>query len=138
MRLLRRRQPHPEISLVSTADVAFLLLIFFLSTAVFSVERGIVLELPKSGDAPVELKRDRVAEVAILATRALTVDGSPIRPADLRTTIQARLRARPDLVVRISVDPAAPYGSLVEALDQIRLSGARSLTIHSGHSGSGT
>ena len=132
MRLLRRRQPHPEISLVSTADVAFLLLIFFLSTAVFSVERGIVLDLPKIGDAPVELERDRVAEVAILASRALTVDGSPIRSADLRAAIRARLRARPDLVVRISVDPAAPYASLVEALDQIRLSGARSLTLHSG------
>jgi len=132
MRLLRRRQPHPEISLVSTADVAFLLLIFFLSTAVFSVERGIVLELPKTGDAPVELRRDRVAEVQVLATRALTLDGSPVRPADLRAAIQARLRAKPDLVVRISVDPVAPYASLVEALDQIRLSGARSLTIHSG------
>lgn len=132
MRLLRRRQPHPEISLVSTADVAFLLLIFFLSTAVFSVERGIVLELPKTGDAPVELRRDRVAEVQVLATRALMLDGSPVRPADLRAAIQARLRAKPDLVVRISVDPVAPYASVVEALDQVRLSGARSLTIHSG------
>ena len=132
MRLLRRRQPHPEISLVSTADVAFLLLIFFLSTAVFSVERGIVLELPKAGEAPLELQRERVAEVQILATRALTLDGSPVRPANLRAAIQARLRARPDLVVRILVDPAASYASLVEALDQVRLSGARSLTIHSG------
>ena len=90
-----------------------------------------MLELPSVEDAPVELQRDRVTEVAILASRALTVDGSPIRSSDLRATIQARLRARPDLVVRISVDPAAPYASLVEALDQIRLSGARSLTLHS-------
>jgi len=132
MRLLRRRQPHPEISLVSTADVAFLLLIFFLSTAVFSVERGIVLELPKAGDAPVELRRDRVAEVAIGASRELTLDGAAVLPADLRAAIQARLRSAPDLVVRISVDPAAPYASLVEALDQVKLSGARSLTLHQG------
>jgi biopolymer transport protein ExbD len=132
MRLLRRRQPHPEISLVSTADVSFLLLIFFLSTAVFSVERGIVLELPMAGDAPVELRRDRVVEVAIGASRQLTLDGATVRPADLRAAIQARLRTTPDLVVRLSVDPAAPYAALVEALDQIKLSGARSLTLHTG------
>lgn len=132
MRLLRRRQPHPEISLVSTADVSFLLLIFFLSTAVFSVERGILLELPRPGDGPVELRRDRVAEIAIGASRALTLDGAALRTADLRAALQARLRATPDLVVRISVDPAAPYGALVEALDQVKLSGARSLTLHSG------
>jgi biopolymer transport protein ExbD len=134
MRLLRRRQPHPEISLVSTADVSFLLLIFFLSTAVFSVERGLLLELPKPGDAPVELRRDRVAEVTIGASHALTLDGAALRTADLKTALQQRLRATPDLVVRISVDPAAPYAALVETLDQIKLSGARSLTI----SGAGT
>jgi biopolymer transport protein ExbD len=132
MRLLRRRQPHPEISLVSTADVAFLLLIFFLSTAVFSVERGIVLELPIPGAAPVELKRERVVEVAIGASRALTLDGAFVRAGDLRGALQARLRARPDLIVRISVDPAAPYAALVETLDQVKLSGARALTLHSG------
>lgn len=134
MRLLRRRQPHPEISLVSTADVSFLLLIFFLSTAVFSVERGLLLELPKPGEAPVELRRGRVAEVMIGASRALTLDGAALRTADLKKALQQRLRATPDLVVRISVDPAAPYAALVETLDQVKLSGARSLTI----SGTGT
>ena len=132
MRLLRRRHPHPEISLVSTADVSFLLLIFFLSTAIFSVERGIVLDLPSAGDAPVELRRDRVAEVSIGAARELTLDGAIVRAADLRAAIQARLRTSPDLIVRISVDPAAPYAALVEALDQVKLSGARSLTLHAG------
>ena len=132
MRLLRRRQPHPEISLVSTADVSFLLLIFFLSTAIFSVERGIVLDLPGPGDAPVELRRERVAEVSIGAARELTLDGAAVRAADLKAAIQARLRTSPDLVVRISVDPAASYAALVEALDQVKLSGARSLTLHAG------
>ena len=132
MRLIRRRQPHPEISLVSTADVSFLLLIFFLSTAVFSVERGILLELPKPGEGAVVLRRDRVAEVAIAASRTLTLDGATLRAADLKAAIQARLRATPDLVVRISIDPAAPYAALVETLDQVKLSGARSLTLRSG------
>jgi biopolymer transport protein ExbD len=129
MRLLRRRQPHPEISLVSTADVSFLLLIFFLSTAVFRVDRGLLLELPKPGDAPVELRRARVAEVTIGASRALALDGVSLSAADLKSALQRRLRSTPDLVVRISVDPTAPYAALVETLDQVKLSGARSLTI---------
>jgi len=132
MRLIRRRQPHPEISLVSTADVSFLLLIFFLSTAVFSVERGILLELPRPGEGAVVLRSDRVAEVAISASRTLTLDGTGVSPSGLKAAIQARLRTTPDLVVRLSIDPGAPYAALVETLDQIKLSGARSLTLRSG------
>jgi biopolymer transport protein ExbD len=72
--------------------------------------------------------------VTIGASRAVTLDGAALRTADLKAALQARLRATPDLVVRISVDPAAPYAALVETLDQVKLSGARALTI----SGAGT
>jgi biopolymer transport protein ExbD len=129
MRILRRRQPHPEISLVSTADVAFLLLIFFLSTAVFSVERGIVLDLPGPADPPLLLRAERVVHVTVGGDLTLRLDGRPVAARGLRAALSARVRSTPDLVVRIAVDPAAPYAALVEALDQVKLSGARAVTI---------
>lgn len=130
MRILRRRRSHPEISLVSTADVAFLLLIFFLSTAVFAVERGIVLELPRPDAVPVSVPRDRVADVRIAADGSWSLDGAAVSPADaLARGIAARLRATPDLVVRITVAQAAPYAALVASLDQVKIAGARAITI---------
>lgn len=130
MKILRRRLSHPEISLVSTSDVAFLLLIFFLSTAVFAVERGIVLELPAPGERPVSVPSGRLADLHVAADGAWTLDGVPVsRPSDLARAIGERLAAIPDLVVRIDVAPAAPYAALVTALDQVKVAGARAVTI---------
>ena len=130
MKILRRRRSHPEIPLVSTADVAFLLLIFFLSTAVFAVERGIVLDLPGPGERPLSVPASRLADVRVAADGTWTVDGGRAsRPADLARAIGARLASVPDLVVRIDVAPAAPYAALVTALDQVKVAGARAVTI---------
>ena len=129
MKPVRRRHPHPEISLVSTADVAFLLLIFFLSTATLSVERGILLGLPLPGAAELVLRPDRVARVAVAADQALSLDGAPISPDGLKKALISRLRQAPDLVVTLAIDRQAPYAAVVEALDQIKLSGARQISL---------
>jgi biopolymer transport protein ExbD len=132
MKPLRRRQPHPEIPLVSTADVSFLLLIFFLSTAIFTAERGIVLGLPVPG-APQRLVRpERIARVLVDAEHRVVLDGAVLPPGGLRNALVARRHAEPGLIVLLTVDPAAPYAALVEALDQVKLSGVRDITLKSG------
>ncbi len=129
MKPLRRRHPHPEIPLVSTADVAFLLLIFFLSTATLSVERGIVLGLPAPGTAELVLRPDRIARVTISGDRVMSLDGAAIQSNELRRALASRIREQPGLVVTLSIDRAAPYAAVVEALDQVKLSGARQISL---------
>ena len=132
MKPLRRRQPHPEIPLVSTADVSFLLLIFFLSTAIFTAERGIVLGLPVPG-APERLVRpERIARVTVAPSEQVSLDGTALAPGKLRQALTARRRAEPGLIVELTIDPRAPYAALVDALDQVKLSGVRDITLKSG------
>lgn len=132
MKLLRRRAPSPEIPLVSTADVAFLLLIFFLSTTILNVERGIVLALPGPGERVI-LPADRHIADLQVGPDALAHLGDLHVPVDrLRWAIATRLATDPDLLVRITVDPKAPYAALVTALDQVKLSGAREISLRTG------
>ena len=132
MRIARRRSSSPEISLVSTSDVAFLLLIFFLSTAALSVERGLLLELPRAGDTSAVLPASRIVAVRVSADGSFDLDGTPVSADALRAALRARLASAPDSVVRLRVDPAAPYAAFVSALDQVKLSGARQLSLESG------
>ncbi len=132
MRIARRRSSSPEISLVSTSDVAFLLLIFFLSTAALSVERGLLLELPRAGDAPAVLPASRIVSVGVAADGSFNLDGAPVSADALRAALSARMGSAPDSVVRLRVDSAAPYAAFVSALDQVKLSGARQLSLESG------
>jgi len=132
MRIDRRRSSNPEIPLVSTSDVAFLLLIFFLSTAALSVERGLLLELPRPGDAPAVIAASRIVSVNVAADGTFGLDGVVLSAGALRAALLARLESDPGAVVRLVVDPTAPYAAFVSALDQVKLSGARQLSLESG------
>ncbi|MBI4364308.1 MAG: biopolymer transporter ExbD [Candidatus Latescibacteria bacterium] len=132
MKILKRRHPHPEIPLVSTADVSFLLLIFFLSTTIFVTHRGISLELPRPGERAIVLPADKVARVLVRADRTIQLNGEVVAMGALGRLLETLLEARPDLLVRLSVDPSAPYAAMVQALDQVKLSGARQIAIQTG------
>lgn len=132
MRIDRRRSSNPEIPLVSTSDVAFLLLIFFLSTATLSVDRGLLLELPRAGDAPAVVPASRILSVSVAADGTLGLDGTAISAPALRAALLARIGVAPDAVVRLRIDPAAPYAAFISALDQVKLSGARQLSLEEG------
>jgi biopolymer transport protein ExbD len=129
MKILKRRHPHPEIPLVSTADVSFLLLIFFLSTTIFVTQRGISLELPGPADRPLLLEPSTLIHVRVEGDRSVRVDGEVVSPDGLGRTLRERLRAKPGLVVRLTIDPAAPYSAMVQTLDQVKLSGARQISL---------
>ena len=132
MKIAHRRSSNPEIPLVSTSDVAFLLLIFFLSTAALNVERGLLLDLPRAGDVPAEVAASRLVTVEVAADGAFSVDGAKVSPDGLRAALAARVAAVPDAVIRLLVAPAAPYRAFVTALDQVKLSGARELSLETG------
>jgi biopolymer transport protein ExbD len=132
MKLLRRRAPTPEIPLVSTADVAFLLLIFFLSTTILNVERGILLALPGPGER-VSIPADRhIADVQVGPDSRVHLGDLHLPVDRLRGAIATRLVTDPDLLVRITVNPRAPYAALVTTLDQVKLSGARQVSLQTG------
>jgi biopolymer transport protein ExbD len=129
MKILKRRHPHPEIPLVSTADVSFLLLIFFLSTTIFATQRGISLELPRPGQPPLALPAGKIARATVAADQSVTLDGAPVPMASLAQAVRARLRTTPDLLLVLNVDSRAPYAAMVAALDQVKLAGTRQVSI---------
>lgn len=137
MKPLRRRQPHPQIPLVSTADVAFLLLIFFLSTAVFGVERGLVLALPATD--PAYPGADRIElRLAIEADASMRVDGRVVGIEELRRRLRERGRSGPESTVEVRVHPQAPYAAIVTVLDEVKLAGIRRIAIVPASGGGGS
>ena len=129
MKIVKRRHPHPEIPLVSTADVSFLLLIFFLSTTIFATQRGISLELPRPGEPPLVLADGATAHAVVAPDQSVTLDGVRLPMASLAEAVRVKLRARPELLLVLSVDARAPYASMVAALDQVKQAGARRVSI---------
>lgn len=76
-----RRRDIPEINAGSMADIAFLLLVFFLVTTTMDIPTGLQVALPPISEEPPEdskQKKREVLEVLVNAADQLLVEGSPL------------------------------------------------------------
>jgi biopolymer transport protein ExbD len=109
-----------EIPTASMADVAFLLLVFFMVAATFASTRGLDLAFPP--DEPVrEIEPIESVLVEVQADGGLTVDGRRMLLGGLMPYLEPILAAKPAKPVILKTDPAAPYGAMVDVLDELRL-----------------
>ncbi|MCK9270516.1 MAG: biopolymer transporter ExbD [Bacteroidales bacterium] len=81
------RRATQEINAGSMADIAFLLLIFFLVTTTMDVDTGISRKLPPPLDPsvkPPDIRQRNIFTVLVNSRDRLAVDGEPINISELR------------------------------------------------------
>ena len=80
------RKESPEINAGSMADIAFLLLIFFLVTTTMNVDAGISSKIPQKQENPpeIDINKRNILEVNINKNNALFVDGNTIQLKELK------------------------------------------------------
>jgi len=115
----------------STADVAFLLLIFFIVTTIFAAEQGLTLVLPgkQKQENTVKVKQSNIATLFVQADDSVTLDGKPIVINHIMNSIQDRIYSNPKLVVLLKVHPDADYGYMVACLDELKLANATKVSL---------
>jgi biopolymer transport protein ExbD len=128
MRIARRTIPA-EIPTASMADVAFLLIIFFLVASFYSVTRGIQFSLPKHDEAALTAEPEAAVLIEIASNGALTVDSRPLPLADLRGYLVPKLERNPAKSVILQTSLEAPYQAMTDVFDELRQAGVQSLVI---------
>ncbi|MBK9775507.1 MAG: biopolymer transporter ExbD [bacterium] len=128
----KKKAPIGELRLDSTADVAFLLLIFFIVTTIFAAEQGLTLVLPgkqkKRGDT-ITVKESNIATIYVDETNHITLDRKSIEINHIKTKIEDRILGNPKLVVLLKIHPEADYGRMVACLDELRLAKATKVSL---------
>lgn len=108
------RRAVPEINAGSMADIAFLLLIFFLVTTQISEDRGLLVKLPPWSDEPPpeqKLNARNVLGVLVNKDNQLLVRGNPVDVSQLRQTAKDFI-ANPRQESDKAVDPQSAIISL--------------------------
>ena len=135
MAKIHRLRPPEDIPDSAMADVAFLLLIFFLATTTIAEEFGLTLVLPAPSEQSQakEVNRDNVMIVSTDETgRVFLVDGDAIPSLNaLQGIYRERYASNEKLIVSIEPHPKAPYRSMVDILDEMKAVEARRISIKS-------
>ncbi len=104
----------------SMGDIVFLLLIFFMVTTVFVVYRGIMVERPRAEMTKrLEMKRG-LAYMWISADGRINIDDHDVSVNMIAQFIYPKRLAEPKLMVSIIADVRAPYGTVADAMRQLR------------------
>ena len=128
----RKKEAMGELRMDSTADVAFLLLIFFIVTTIFAAEQGLTLVLPgkqKKNEDTVKVKESNIATIFVRADNNITLDKKPITINQIKVSIEDRILANPKLVVMLKIHPEANYGMMVSCLDELKQAHANKVSL---------
>ncbi len=127
----KKKERLGEITMASTSDIAFLLLIFFIVTTIFAAEQGLTVILPakQKESTTVKVKESNIATLKINGNNTLTLDRKPITLAHVKAAIEDRVLSNPKTVVVLETHPDANYGMMVACLDELRLANAKKMTL---------
>ncbi|MGH7457920.1 MAG: ExbD/TolR family protein [Longimicrobiaceae bacterium] len=132
MPILRRtRKVSDEIPTASMADIAFLLLIFFLVTTVFDEEQGLQVLLPEKGeDEEVEVSPDNLLffmvqpDGSIVVKRGESTQTQRIASRQVEGLMRQAITQNADIIAAIQTHPDASYSDMTDVLDGIQNAGA--------------
>ena len=110
------------------ADIAFLLLVFFLVTTTIDMDKGLGIILPAEGQE-LEINKKNILNCLISSSGAFLLGGEPVELKDLSRRVQEELRENDKLIVSVKAHEKAQYDVYIEVLDQLKLAKATRISI---------
>jgi biopolymer transport protein ExbD len=132
--LATRSRPTASIPTSSMADIAFLLLVFFLVTTVFDEERGLQLVLPAHGETRSVPPRNLLflivdAEGVVAIRRGESPQIQRVRASEVAAVWRREASENPNLIASVHTDPGARYEHMIAVLDALKTAGATRISL---------
>ncbi|GMV05364.1 MAG: hypothetical protein AMXMBFR53_16430 [Gemmatimonadota bacterium] len=123
-----------EVPMSSTADIAFLLLIFFLVTTVFPKDKGLALVLPEPGE-DVQVSQKNILHLIIQSNGIVDVKRGEsqqiqqMRASEIEGLWRQEVAANPNMIAAVKTHPDAPYKFMVDVLDALHSANAERISL---------
>ncbi len=103
----------------SMADIAFLLMIFFITSTVLRIDTGLPVDLPRARSL-MRQPRELIAHVWIDADGQVMINDLYVTYDDVAPLLADKLRRNPSLVVAVNSDRRTPYTYIHRLLGEIK------------------
>jgi len=110
------------------ADIAFLLLVFFLVTTTISMDKGISLVLPSEGNE-LEVNRKNIVNILMNESGKVLIDDKPAKVNAIRGIVERKLSVNPNLIFSVQTHPRTKYQNYLQILDQLKEAKATKISI---------
>jgi biopolymer transport protein ExbD len=124
----KRRFKGGDIPTSSMADIAFLLLIFFLVTTTIDMDKGLGMVLPAEGEE-IEINKKNILNCLINSTGAVLLGGEPVEVKNLSRTVRQKLVENDKLIISVKAHKSANYLDYIRVIDQLKMANATRISI---------
>ena len=133
----KRRSPV-DINSSSMADIAFLLLIFFLVTTTISMDQGINLVLPSEGNE-MKVNPNNITIISINESGKVLFNGRLVKEKSLdqnniyqiKSLAENELMKNDKMIFSVQVTPKTKYSDYIKVLDYLKAAKATKISIAS-------
>ncbi len=119
----------------SMADIAFLLIIFFMAAAVFAREKGLTMLLPEKGET-VKIAGRNIMQIYVSPEGKVLLEeanGTLKQYDDLldvrKKVEEAVKRTKDSISIALKVSRLAPYSVMIDVLDQVKMGKATRISL---------
>lgn len=117
-----RRSDDADVDMTPMLDIVFIMLIFFIVTAVFLDERG--LDFTQAPPAPTTLTPPTPAiSIYVDAKNAISVDNEAAELSSVASKVERLMADKPNAVISLRADAQASLEPVVYIKDQMILAG---------------
>lgn len=130
----KKQKVSDEVPTSSTADIAFLLLIFFLVTTTFPKDKGLAIVLPEPGEEA-QVSQRNILHLIIQPTGVVDVrrgesqQVQQMRPQEIEGLWRQEVAANENLIAAVKTHPDAAYEHMVNVLDALHAANAQRISL---------
>ncbi len=130
----KRIKVSSEIPTASMADIAFLLMIFFLVTTTFPKDRGLAIVLPEEG-VEAQVSQRNILHVIVQPNGIIDVRRGEsqqiqqVRPEEIEAVWRQEVIANPNVIAAVKTHPQAPYRYMIDVLDALHAGNAERISL---------
>ncbi len=130
----KKSKVSDEVPTSSMADIAFLLLIFFLVTTTFPKDKGLAVVLPEPGEEQ-QISQKNILHLIIQPTGIVEVKRGEsqqvqqMRPEEIEGLWRQEVSANPNLIAAVKTHPDASYKFMVDVLDALQSANAERISL---------
>jgi len=115
-----------EINVTPLVDVMLVLLIIMMIVAPM-LQKGVPVKLPTAENSSDKPETQDQTVLGVTADRAVYVDSVQVPLSELRRKIETTLEEKSVKLLYIKADEDAPYGAVMDAMDEARAAGVEDM-----------
>ena len=123
MKFKKESKVENNVPTSSMADIAFLLLIFFMVTTIFKMEDWLTITLPRAETAAKQ-KRERTLRVWIDAVGNISIQDKLVEVNQIADIMTNALTENPLLIVAFNADTRTPNGIVSDVMEELKTANA--------------